>query len=104
MREHGTCTLYEQNVIGHHEMMINSILREEITSSTDVPSLDFGVDMDGPVPDEDIGTLDVPSITSPLVNEEDLHEFLQFVDLESTFEDFGFQHYVQCRELLHTFL
>ena len=86
------------------QIMINSILREEeITSSGDVPSLDFGVDMDGPVPDEDIGTLDVPAIISPL-DEQDLQEFLQSVDLHSTFEDFGFQHYVECKELLHFLL
>ena len=84
--------------------MINSILREEeITSSRDVSSLDFGVDMDGPVPDDDIGTLDVPAIASPL-NAQDLQEFLQSVDSHSTFEDFGFQHYAQCRELLHSLM
>ena len=33
---------------------------------------------------------------------EDLEQFYELVDSESVFDDFGYQHYVECRELLHS--
>lgn len=40
--------------------MFNSLMQEsDIQSSIDMPS-DFGIDYEGPVPDEEIGTVEIP--------------------------------------------
>lgn len=86
------------------QIMMNSLIKEvEISSNIDNPPTNYGIDFDGPVADEEIGTVEVPETLLPL-DEEDLQEFLQFVDTESVFEDFGFQHYTECRQLLHSML
>ena len=73
--------------------MINSLIQQaEIFTSAEVPD-DFGVDYEGPVPQAEPGTVDVPS-TDPPLSESDLQEFLSTVDTESFFDDFGLQHYI----------
>ena len=57
--------------------------------------------MHGPVAREEIGTVDVPITSCPL-STEDLEQFYELVDSESVLDDFGYQHYVECRELLHS--
>ena len=39
--------------------------------------------------------------TSYPLSTEDLEQFYELVDSESVFDDFGYQHYVECRELLN---
>ena len=84
--------------------MINSLIREaDISTSIDIPSQDFGVDPEGPVAEEDVGTVEIPT-TDPPLEEEELQAFLDRVDIVSSFEDFGVQHYVDCRQLLQSML
>ena len=79
--------------------MINSLIQQsEISSSSEVPA-DFGVDYEGPIAQEEPGTVEVP-LTSPPLSEPDLQEFLDIVDTESFFDDFGLQHYISCRQSL----
>ena len=81
------------------QIMINSLIQQaEISSSAEVPD-DFGVDYEGPIPQDEPGTVDVPS-TDPPLSESDLQEFLSTVDTESFFDDFGLQHYISCRQSL----
>ena len=81
------------------QIMINSLIQQsEISSSSEVPA-DFGVDYEGPIAQEEPGTVEVP-LTSPPLSEPDLQEFLDIVDTESFFDDFGLQHYISCRQSL----
>ena len=74
--------------------MINSLIREaEIVTSTDIPP-DFGVHAEGPIADEEMGTVEIPP-TDPPLDEEDLEDFLCHIDTMSPFEDFGLQHYIE---------
>ncbi len=58
------------------QIMMNSLIREaEIASNMDITPTNYGIDLDGPVADEDIGTVEVPETLAPL-DEEDLLEFL----------------------------
>ena len=83
------------------QIMINSLIREgEISASTVVPA-EFGIDYGGPVPEEEPGTVEVPT-TLPELDEEDLETFLSNVDSTSRFQDFGFQHYIDCRDLFQS--
>ena len=80
------------------QIMMNSFIRErEAHRYEEVPE-DYGIDFDGPVPEEEIGTIEVPQTTSNL-HEEDLEMFLSNVDTTSLFDDFGYQHYIHCRQL-----
>ena len=48
------------------QIMLNSLIREaDILSSVDVTPSDFGIDYEGPVPDEEIGTVEVPQTGVP---------------------------------------
>jgi len=79
------------------QIMINSMIRElDLMESV---SSDFGIDFDGPVPDEDPGTLEIPETVSP-IDGQDLHDFLQHVDTETFYNDFGIQHFVDCKRQL----
>ena len=79
--------------------MINSLIQQtEISSSSEVPA-DFGIDYEGPIAQEEPGTVEIPS-TNPPLSESDLQEFLNIVDTESFFDDFGLQHYISCRQSL----
>lgn len=83
------------------QIMMNSMIREsDVTAS--VPP-DFGLDVDGPIPDEDPGTIEVPDTLSPL-NDEDLQVFLRFVGTDTFFDDFGIQHYIDCKQELSNML
>jgi len=55
--------------------MINSLISEaDISTSIDIPSQDFGVDPEGPVAEEDVGTVEIPA-TDPPLEEEELQAF-----------------------------
>ena len=84
--------------------MMNSLIREEdVAASLEIPFLDYGIDFDGPIADEEIGSVEVPETLSPL-DDEVLQDFLQYIDIDSVFEDFGFQYYVECKQLLENML
>lgn len=82
------------------KIMVNSLIREsDIVASRDVPPADYGVDPNGPIADEEIGSVEVPPTLPPL-DANAIHQFLLSVDSVTPFEDYGFQHYVECRQLL----
>ena len=76
------------------QIMLNSMMRE--SDLTESVSSDFGIDFDGPVPDEDSGTLEIPETLSP-IDGQDLLDFLQHIDTETFYNDFGIQHYLDCK-------
>ena len=73
------------------------MIREEDISDT--VSSDFGIDPEGPLPEEDAGTVTIPE-TLPPISEEDLQEFLGIVDTDTSFDDLGVQHYMDCKEYI----
>ena len=84
--------------------MINNMIKDnEILASSDPPPPDFGVDPDGPAPDEEFGTVEMP-VTACMLNEDDLQHFIDAVDTESFFEDMGIQHFIFCKTLLESLL
>ena len=80
-----------------HQIMVNSMIQQEDT--LDTVSADFGIDPEGPVPEEDAGTVVIPETVLPL-SEEDMQEFLDVVDTSTPFDDLGVQHYVNCKEYI----
>ena len=86
------------------KIMINSLIREaDISASTDIPSHDYGVDPEGPVAEDDVGTVEIPP-TDPPLDEEELQTFVDRIDVVSSFEDFGVQHYIDCKNLLESMI
>ena len=79
------------------------IKESEIYQSSDVPPTDYGVDYDGPLPENEDGTLCVPGTLCPLGNE-GIDQFMDHVDTVSQFEDLGIEHFIECKEFLHTLL
>ena len=53
---------------------------------------DFGVDFEGPVPNNETGSIEIP-LTIIQLDGTNLEQFLNSVDPVSPFEDFGLQHY-----------
>lgn len=68
---------------------------------------DFGVDFGGPLPEEDVGTVDVPETVSPL-DDQELQQFLSVANSLSQLSCDDIQvntsHYLCCKELLHNML
>ena len=86
------------------QLMINSMIKEdEILASSDPPPPDFGVDPNGPAPDEEFGTVEIPE-TACMLDEDNLQRFMDAVDTESFFEDMGIQHFISCKTLFESFL
>ena len=83
------------------QIMMNSMIRESDATTTVPP--DFGLDTEGPIPDEDEGTIEIPDTISPL-NDQDLQRFLQCVNTDTFFDDFGIQHYIDCKQELTNML
>ena len=82
------------------QIMINSMIKEsEIMASQEVSHL-FGIDPNGPLPDEDLGTIVIPDTPCPLT--EELDQFMAFVDTSSTFDDYGIEHFMSCKHFLMT--
>lgn len=66
------------------QIMFNSLIKEsDMQSSIGMP-YDFGIDYEGPVPDEEIGTVEIPE-TVVLLDEGDLQELLDIIDTETFF-------------------
>lgn len=61
------------------------------------------MDSEGPLPDEQCETIEVPETLSP-IDDVSLQEFLDFVDTETQFDDYGFQYFADCKELPHSFM
>lgn len=82
------------------QIMDNSLIREtDLASNIDISPSDYGVDPDGPFAAEEVGTVQVPETLAP-IDDDDLEQFISVVDSSSYFDDFGFQHYVDCRQFL----
>ena len=80
------------------QIMLNSLIQQsDIRSNNGVPS-NFGVDYEGLVLHEEIGTVEVPPTDVPL-NEDDLQELLDIIDTETFFDDLGIQHFVILKKL-----
>ena len=78
--------------------MLNSMIQEDDISDT-VCSDDYGIDTEGPIAEQDAGTVIIPETFSPL-SEDDLQDFLSIVDTETPFDDLGVQHYVDCKQCI----
>ena len=64
------------------QIMINSLVREsEVVTNV---LKDYGIDFSGPIPEEEVGTVEIPE-TLPPVNDVHLREFLQFIDTDTFF-------------------
>ena len=84
--------------------MLNSLIQEsDILSSVDVTPSDFGIDYEGPVPDEEIGTVEDPQTGVPL-DEDNLEELLDLIDTNTFFDDLGLQDFCDCKEFLRFLL
>ena len=84
------------------QIMINSMIREaDITENLDVPIEDWGIDYEGPAPDELVGTVEIPETVCPL-EEQELQQFLDAIDTESRFDDLGVEHYIYCKQLIES--
>ena len=79
------------------QIMINSLVRESQIMTT-IPE-DYGVDFDGPIPEEQPGTVEIPDTLSP-VDDAHLQDFLDFIDTDTFFEDNAMQHYEDCKQYL----
>lgn len=78
-----------------HQIMLNSMIRED--NALDTVSTDYGIDPEGPIPEEDTGTIVIPE-TLPPVSDDDLQDFLSTVDTDTSFDDLGVQHYMDCKQ------
>ncbi len=86
------------------QIMIISMIREaDLLEALDVPVEERGIDYEGPIPEDLIGTVEVPETLCPL-NEHDLQQFKEAIDTDTRFEDLGIEHYMHCKELLESLL
>lgn len=86
------------------QIMVNSLIREsDISTNVNIPVLEFGVDYEGPIADEEIATVEIPITLSPLTGDL-LDVFLNNVDTITCFYDLGFQHFIDCKSLLNDLL
>lgn len=77
---------------------MNSII--QVNDEPDTVPPDFGVDYDGPMPEEDTGTV-VPETVRPL-DEDEIRDFMLVASPDSAFTsiDEGVSHYVHCKSIL----
>lgn len=85
------------------QIMLNSLIHQSDIQRNDAIPSDFGIDYEGPVPDEETGTVVVPPTDIPL-NEDDLQELLDIIDTETFFDDLGIQHFCHCKEIIQMLL
>ena len=76
--------------------MLNSMIQDGDISDT-MCADDYGIDPEGPIAEEDAGTVVIPETLSPL-SEDDLQDFLSTVDTDMPFDDLGVQHYTDCKQ------
>lgn len=81
------------------KMWLNSII--QANDEPDTVSSDFGIDCDGPMPEEDIVTVVVPETVSPL-DDDEIKDFMSVASPDSAFTsiDEGVSHYVHCKSIL----
>ena len=77
------------------KIWVNSVIQSDL-NDTSCPGEDYGVDPTGPLPDEELATVVVPETFHPL-SDAQLSTFMDKVNSESTFEDFGVSHFVECK-------
>jgi len=80
-----------------HQMMLNSMIREE--HILDTVESDYGIDPDGPIAEDDVGTVTIPETVAP-ISDDNLEDFLSMIDTDTPFDDLAVQHYVYCKQLI----
>lgn len=65
---------------------------------------DFGIDLDGPLPEQEIGSVEVPDTVCPL-NDDELSGFMALAG-SITFHTFDgcISHYTQCKDTLNNLI
>ena len=86
------------------KLWVNSILQfdenHEVNAEAPQSIIDeYGIDYYGPSAEEDLYTIDVPETLVPLQGQQ-LDEFMDSVDIDTAFDDYGIEHYVGLRNLL----
>ena len=76
LQELGICTLSGRLRIGTTD---NDQQYDQIKKLLDVPVEEWGIDYEGPIREDLIGTVEVPETSCPL-NEQDLQQFLDVID------------------------
>lgn len=67
------------------QIMINSMIREvDMQESLDVPVEEWGIDYEGPIPDDLVGMVEIPETECPL-DEHDLQQFQDAIDTDTRF-------------------
>ena len=81
---------------------MNSILRH--VDEPDEIGHDFGIDFNGPLPEDEVGSVIVPDTVCPL-SDEQLYEFMSLAS-SITFHTFDgcISHYLQCKDTLSNML
>ena len=80
-----------------HQIMLNSMIQED--NILDTVCSDYGIDPEGPIAEEDAGTVVIPE-TLPPISDDDLQDFLSIVDIDTPFDDLGVQHYLDCKQCI----
>ena len=55
------------------------------------------------MPEEEVETIEMPPVP-PFLNDADLQEFFAFVNTESSFDDLGLQHFIDCKQLFQNII
>ena len=67
------------------QIMINSMIKEaDVGETLYVPVEEWGIDYEGPIPEDLISMVEVPKTSCPL-NEQDLQQFLDAIDTDTRF-------------------
>ena len=69
--------------------MINSMIKESEINQIEALPLDYGVDYEGPLPDNELGTVCIPETLCPL-DEDNIEQFMGQVDTTSYLMVFEF--------------
>ena len=97
---HGTFIQCEQKETGHQSKGCLTVWSKKQTFLQALTlyhkSLD-GVDPEGSVAEDDVGTVEIPANDPPL-NDVELQTFFDLIATVSSFADFGVQYYVNCRK------
>ena len=77
------------------KIWVNSVIQSDL-NDTSCPGEDYGVDPTGRLSDEELATVVIPKAVHPL-SDAQLSTFMDKVNSESTFEDFGVSLFVECK-------
>ena len=77
-----------------HQIILNSMIQEE--NILDAVDSDYGIDPEGPIVEDDTGTVTIPETVAP-ISDDDLEGFLSMIDTDTPFDDLAVQHYMYCK-------